>query len=147
MVHAHSLGGRLGYWLRASAIGASIGLCVVAIGTLALEAVDQLDNLRTANSDNVNWTLSQLEVEFLQFEIAVHKAGQEAAQDTVLSDVRRRFDVFYSRLSTVASGAAYVDLRQQEAFAEPLARIRDFLDRTVPLIDGPPERLEAALPR
>jgi len=139
---AHSQGGRLGYWLRSSLVGASIGLCVVAIGTLALEAVDKLDNLRTANSDNVNWTLSQLEVELLQLEIALLEAGQEAQ----LSDVRRRFDVFYSRLSTIANGAAYATLRQQDTFAEPLARIRDFLDRTVPLIDGPPAQLEASLP-
>ncbi|MSU90590.1 PAS domain S-box protein [Rhodobacteraceae bacterium 2CG4] len=143
MADAQSRTVRTRYWLRSTALGAAIGVCILAIGTLGHEVYEQLENLETANSDNVNWTLSQLEVEFLQFELAAHEAGRGGSLD----DLRRKFDIFYSRLVTIDQGSAYRELTLHEDFSVPLLRLRDFLDRTVPLIDGPPEELQAALPR
>lgn len=136
-------GGRLVSWLRYTVIGAGIGLCIVAIAVLAFEVRKQLDELGTANSDNVQWTLSQLEVEFTAFQLALHEAGHEAP----LSDVRRAFDIFYSRVSTVSSGLAYDELNDDPVFAAAVLKVRTFLDRTVPLIDGEASALEADLPR
>ena len=55
-------------------LGAFAGLSVLAILFLSFEIVDELRFLSSANSDNVHWTLSQAEVEFLEFQNAVDRA-------------------------------------------------------------------------
>lgn len=62
---------------------------------LIREVVKELRFLSSASSDNVHWTLSQAEVEFLEFRNAVNWA--RTAPETPLSTVIVEFDVFYSR--------------------------------------------------
>lgn len=47
-------------------------LCLLAIAVLIREVVKELRFLSSASSDNVHWTLSQAEVEFLEFRNAVN---------------------------------------------------------------------------
>ncbi|WP_417204932.1 ATP-binding protein [Antarctobacter sp.] len=114
-------------------------LCVVSIVFLAVEIVRDLRLLNSATSDNVQWTLSQAEVEFLELRLAVEEAQLQDAPD--LEKVIEEFDVFYSRISTLESGTVYAALRDVPAFSVPLAEIRGLLDDLVVLIDGPPDDL------
>ncbi|MBT26528.1 MAG: hybrid sensor histidine kinase/response regulator, partial [Rhodobacteraceae bacterium] len=113
-------------------------LCIVAIISLAQAVSRDLTLLESANSDNVQWTLSQAEVEYLEFERELDHGIARGAPD--LDQIRQEFDIFYSRIATLQNGALYQDLRQTRDFTEALTGIRAFLDRHVPLIDG----LEAA---
>lgn len=89
--------------------------------------------LRSARSDNAQWSLAQTEVEFLDFANAV------SSLDDPPSAIRRRFDVFYSRIRTIEIAEVYKTLRADPSFAADLADARRFLDETVPLIDAPDE--------
>ncbi|WP_245189110.1 ATP-binding protein [Mameliella alba] len=120
-------------------------VCMVAIGFLAVEIVRELRLLNSANSDNVQWTLSQAEVEFLEMRHALDTARRQSEPD--LDRLIEEFDIFYSRISTLDSGALYESLRDISEFAEPMQRIRQTLDDLVPLIDGPRADLAAGLPR
>ena len=115
----------------------------IVIGLLSREVVRKIDMLATANSDNVQWTLSQVEVEFLRFDTAVLEANATTPPD--LGELRQRFDVLYSRIETLRTSAIYASLRLDPAFAAPLAATMNFLDRTVPLIDGDDAALKAGL--
>lgn len=118
--------------------------CVVSIAFLIRDVADELRLLSTADSDNVHWTLSQAEVEFLEFQNAVEQARLSDSPD--LDYVVLEFDVFYSRMTTLATGQLYSRLRVDPAFDEPVTRVRAQLDQMIPFIDGPPEGLVAALP-
>ena len=120
-------------------------ICMVAIGFLAVEIVRDLRLLNSANSDNVQWTLSQAEVEFLEMRHALDTARRQPEPD--LDRLIEEFDIFYSRISTLETGALYESLRDLPEFAEPMQRIRRTLDDLVPLIDGPRADLAAGLPR
>ena len=119
-----------------------IVLCISGILLLSRDAAKEIQSLATANSDSTQWSLAQVEVEFNGLERVLAQA--RGAQQ--LQDLRRRFDIFYSRFATVATGAIYAplaaDLRAQPSYAA----ISRFLAESVPLMDGPDAGLVAALP-
>jgi len=113
-------------------------LFILAIISLAQAVSRDLELLESANSDNVQWTLSQTEVEFLDFERALDKGLIESEFDA--ETIRLEFDIFYSRVSTLENGALYQGLRDTADFQTELTVVRQFLDQHAPLID----RLETA---
>ncbi|MCR8550791.1 ATP-binding protein [Salipiger sp. P9] len=116
-------------------------MLVVWLGWLVLREIDAFS---TANSDNLQWSLSQADVEFLQFRLALKDA--EDAPDA-LDNLRLRFDIFYSRMATMSSGKLFRSLHDSRQYAGPQERVQGFLDESVPLIDASDAALHAALPR
>ncbi len=129
--------------LALAAVTAGAGLALLVF--LAFEVVRKLELLDTASSDNVQWTLAQAEVEFLDLQTAIANARQAAQPDLGL--VRREFDIFYSRVQTISASQLYGMLRADAGYAAALGRAERFIARAVPLIDASDARLTAALPR
>ncbi|MBY6089400.1 ATP-binding protein [Maritimibacter alkaliphilus] len=128
---------------RAGLALGTLVICVALVMGMALFVLREIEALSSANSDNLQWSLSQTDVEFLRFRLAVEHAQMEPE---ALDQVRRRFDIFYSRVTSLERGDVYRALRADPAYVAPRQRIAGFLDDTVPLIDGPDAALQAALP-
>ncbi|MBY6151769.1 PAS domain S-box protein [Vannielia litorea] len=128
--------------LLATAIAA--GFCVAALVYLSVHVARDLKLLNSASSDNVQWTLSQSEVEFLEFQI--HLAALPTPPGDELRQLRREYDIFYSRITTLEQSSIYAGLRDEPEFSRNLRIVKTFLDRTVPLIDAPDAELAAAAP-
>ncbi|MDW4498533.1 ATP-binding protein [Sulfitobacter sp. D35] len=120
-----------------------LAICMATVSGMAWVVLREIEDLSIANSDNIQWSLSQAEVEFLQFENAALNARVTPDR---LQEVRRRFDIFYSRIGTFQSGTIYNALREDPEFDSIRSALRIFLDETVPLIDGDDAALLAALP-
>jgi PAS domain S-box-containing protein len=133
-------GGTFARRLNVAAIAVALALCLAAVMTLAVEVHDRLSTLAEANSDSVQWVLSQVEVELLQLQL------QLAAPTPDLDRVRERFDIFYSRIDTLHDSRHFADLRMSPEFADPLASIDAFFARALPVVDGPEAALRAAVP-
>ncbi|KJZ21032.1 hypothetical protein TW80_06705 [Loktanella sp. S4079] len=114
-----------------------------AILFLTATVVRDLRELNSASSDNVQWTISQTEVEFLEFSKQLNLVA--ANPELGLTQMRRRFDVFYSRVETLHAASIYIALGQSPTYAEALANVRAFLDESVPLIDSDDAVLHAGL--
>lgn len=117
----------------------------IGIATLARQAVVQIISLNTASSDNLQWTLAQTEVEFLTFYNVLLKV--DAGQTVELPALRRWFDIFYSRMGTVSNGQIYAQLTGREKLQKCFDIVRQFLDRTAILMDGPDAQLLSAAPQ
>jgi PAS domain S-box-containing protein len=111
---------------------------------LAQAVVANLTLLDTAASDNVQWTLAQVEVDFVDLERQIYKASSEEAPD--LAPVQRDFDIFFSRARVVAEGQLYGQLRSNSRYDASIGAIEVFLDETVPFIDQGGAALKNALP-
>jgi PAS domain S-box-containing protein len=125
--------------LAAVVLGAFAG----AIFSLTIQVSRNLNSLNVARSDNVQWTLSQLEVDYLLLQMALREAGD--GSDASLAQVRRRFDLFYSRLATIDKGAAYTLLKSEFSFSQDLLPVQQFLQDALPLIDGSDASLRSEL--
>ncbi len=115
-------------------------LVFVVISFLTLNVSREIAAQSSAQSDNVQWSLSQTEVEFQEF-------SSRLRIDVNPAEIRRRFDIFYSRVQTVRQASVFADLRQSEAFAGHLSRTEVFLDEAVTLIDVDDVTLIQNLPR
>lgn len=135
-------------WLSWAA-GIAVVLCFAVLIFLTSRVFWGLEQQRAASSDNVQWTLAQVEVDHLAFlnalEQHLHAPGGPVATPSDLSDLRRKFDVFYSRVDTLSRAELYAPLRTTPEFKVPLSRVADFLENMVPLVDGPDKDFENAL--
>lgn len=120
-------------------------ILLVGVLTLVLAGYQvrtELNALKTSAVDNVQWNLSQLEVDLLRLQLDLRK--EPAALD--LEQIRRRFDLFVSRVNTLNVGAISEELLEYPESAEALRLLSTFEQRFVPTIDGPDDALIKDLP-
>lgn len=118
-------------------------LSVIALCALSFEISRDLASLRSTSSVSVNWSMSQLEVEYLRAQEAIAKAAEG---DAPLSEVRRRFDIFFSRAHLIAESSVFAVLRSDPLNNASIFRITGWLGRVGKVIDGSDKALAAALP-
>lgn len=119
-------------------------MLLTAITLLVVEVNKRLNALERANSDNSQWVLMQAEVEVLRLQSAIITA--RADPDPVnIEEVRRWFNVFYSRVKLIGESPIYAGLLEGPDYAAQMALMRAYLDRTVALIDSPDPTLAARL--
>lgn len=126
-----------------------VGICVVAIVTLALDVKTRLIALEAANSDNTQWVMMQTEVEVLRLQSAALSVLAEDQPEDLpaqLDEVRRWFNVFYSRVAMLEQSPVYAPLLGIDGYAADYGALRTFLDLEVPLIDGSDVKLREEMP-
>ncbi len=116
-----------------------------AIGIVVetLDVTRQIDAQSSSNSDNLQWALSQTDVELLNLEIAMDDARHDIAK---LGKLRVRYDVFFSRVKTLELGSVFTILRGNAKMSACFDHLKQFLAATQPLFDGPDPALWDALP-
>ncbi len=132
-------------WTRRGNIAVVGFIVLAAIVFLGFSVAEDLEELETARSDNLQWHLAQTEVEFLAFATSLSTADSGTPED--LAEVRQRFDVFYSRVATIETAAAYRPLMDVPHFQSALTEIRSFLDETVPFVDADDTAFRSARPQ
>lgn len=111
------------------------------VATLAVtsQVYWRLDDYAVADSDNIQWTLTQLEVDHAKLQTEALRLTHEGA--TALPDLQRRFDALYSRTQLLCEGPVYVAALKGSEVAPELERLQNDLDALLPLMDGPEEVL------
>ncbi|MFQ3183236.1 MAG: PAS domain S-box-containing protein [Alteromonas macleodii] len=119
----------------------SAGLVTLAlVAFLTYNVVREIRLLGSAQSDNLQWALAQVEVEFLEF-------AKQASQDSVdIIQLREEFDVFFSRVTTLQEAPSFEDLRSNKISLEYLNGLSAFLNQSVTIIDSADEELLRAMP-
>lgn len=118
---------------------AALTVLVLVTGSRLLA---EIEALKAAPRDNVQWTLSQLEVDLLLLDQAIRRAS--TAPET-LAAVRKRFDLFYSRVDTLTNGSMFAELRSGSPGTENLLELQTFLKDSITLIDGDDDALQREL--
>ncbi len=134
-------------------MGATLAITAAVLLILAvlmtLQVLTQIRAFNSAGSDNVQWTLSQVEIESIRLTNSLDQAQRipSGPSSAALEQVRLNFDVFYSRVSTFTESSIYRQLTQNPDFSAALQHTLGFLDTSVALIDSPDIVLNANLAR
>jgi len=141
---------RLMRWLRLGVVSAILAVLFGIMGVMTQNVIVQLNALRSAASDNLQWTLSQVDSEFLRFRHALDTArvstyAHQMPPPEELADLRKRFDIFYSRVETFRATGTYSSLRRNAEFERSFTAITQARDRMSALVDLPDAGLVAAL--
>ncbi|OAN70116.1 hypothetical protein A8B83_15050 [Rhodobacteraceae bacterium EhC02] len=106
--------------LTAFSLLALLVLSCLAMVYSAQSFRDRIDAVRASDSDNAGWLISQLDVDHKAVELAIDRVLLSDVypelltyENTDLSAVRLRFDIFYSRVDTVLSALGREELPQQ----------------------------------
>ncbi|UWR22003.1 PAS domain-containing hybrid sensor histidine kinase/response regulator [Sulfitobacter sp. S190] len=116
------------------------GVAILAIAILTFNVAREIRVLESAQSDNVQWSLVQSQVEFIDFQ------NEVAADPIDLAKLRQEFDVFFSRVTTLEQATVFEGLRADPTSRQYLDDLLAFLDDAVVIIDGPDDELIARLP-
>lgn len=116
---------------------------IINIVILAGKVWGTLEELKAAENDNMGWVLSQLEVDYLNLRVAQEIVVSD--NDASLSDLRNKFDVFYSRASVIRDGRGFEAFKQSAETQRLTKVIWEFLQYATPLIDGDDQSLRQSL--
>ncbi|MCT4559259.1 MAG: ATP-binding protein [Pelagimonas sp.] len=114
-------------------------ICVLAIGFLGRTVVVDLNTLSAAQHDDISWNMSQYEVELLRFQSELKDIRDGTKKD--LTDLRRRFDILYSRIDTIKHSLVRRALSDHELFEAHLQAAETHLAALTRVIDGPDEAI------
>lgn len=116
--------------------------CMIAAVAITSQVLGRVGGYGTAQDDNLQWTISQIEVDQLKFRLALDEldASDSASPDAA----RRRFDLLYSRATTLRSAPAYRDALARSRAQGDVGQVIAILDEMIPLIDGNTAALLAA---
>ncbi|MCM2562265.1 ATP-binding protein [Lutimaribacter sp. EGI FJ00015] len=134
--------GRRG-WVPMSGLIVGISLFLVLGAQLAWRGVAEMRALDQPYNDNVIWTVAQAEVEFLTLQRTILAVETGMARP---ADLRRAFNVFYSRLTTLREGPSYRAYLDAVDAAETLQALALRMEAHFARIDGPDAVLIAAAP-
>ncbi|MBO9474493.1 response regulator [Shimia sp. R10_1] len=133
-------------WHRGLSIGLIIAATVLTVFSTytAYEVISNFREVRAKASDNVEWSLSQVELETRDYTAAIETAMLSPEDD--LSRLRLRYDILYSRVTTIVSSPVYQRLTSVPEFEAALARVDTMVRGALPIIDAPNAELRTALP-
>lgn len=130
------------YFIAAALFLALILPSLTVIWRLSSDAREAIDKLAVANTDSAQWSLAQIEVEFFAYQNALLLA-LDGNRDP--ASVRRRFDVFFSRVKILSSSPLYENVIAIPDIRDAIGRVEEYLDASVPSIDSDDAALQAAL--
>ncbi|MDF9302479.1 PAS domain S-box protein [Tritonibacter mobilis] len=104
---------------------------------LGSDVQSRIEALSSAATDNLQWTLSQAEVDYLKY----RSAAMVVEDRSDLPRLRRQFDIYYSRIATFRESALYSEVRATPEGSETLGRLQQGLQRQAALIDASDEVL------
>lgn len=128
-------------------------LLVLSCGAMVFSAYsfrERIDAARSSDSDNAGWLISQLDVDQKSVLLAVSNALLAddypgfAGAVTDLSQVRRSFDIFYSRINTVLAALNREDISNElQERLNQLVQIKEMLALEIDSL--PEDNLEALM--
>lgn len=114
---------------------AGIGLLVLLLVIMATGLLGQLRDLSIAEDDNMQWTISQVDVEFANLNATISKRLSD--KSIADSELKLRLDIAISRLSILSSGRVAALFAGDEAVQEQIAPIEAFSERAIEISDKP----------
>jgi PAS domain S-box-containing protein len=120
-----------------------VGLAL--IGRTSVNTARVLQQVNSARSDNVQWTLSQVEVEFLEYQLDLELWADSSAGD--FGAITRDFDILFSRIETFRVASIYAPMRVEADFETPLGDLKIFLTDSADIIDAGGETRNEDVPK
>lgn len=122
-----------------------LALTLVLVTVLGLRIRAALAEFQDQPADNLHWNLSQLEVDLVRLREEIRAVALDRHEP--IGELRKRFDLFYSRAQIAIGGKGYTSPGLEAISAEMSNLLRVYLDAATPVIDAPDDHLRQNLPQ
>jgi len=109
-------------------------VCMLAAAGITAQVLARLDGYASAGRDDLQWTISQLEVDQMRFRLAL--ARLDPTEPASIAAVRREFDLLYSRAMTLRTSPTYRDILGNGPVAGEVREVVALLGEMLPVIDN-----------
>lgn len=113
---------------------AGICLLIILFAIMVSNLLSQVRDLSSADEDNIQWSISQLDIEFANLDTILTE--QAATQKSFSDQVQLRADIALSRLNVVNSGRAREIFGDSTEAADLIEPINAFADDAVEILDS-----------
>ena len=120
-----------------TAILIGLAALVVMLSFMVVTLLGQLRSLATSDSDNMQWSISQLDLEFAN--LSLHLSKELSGESTDWDRTKLPVDIALSRLQIVNSGRAAEILKQDPVNLDLLLQVNTYADQIIEIIDRPGE--------
>ena len=138
-------------------LGILISVALGASLQISRSVVLKLGELSTSRFDNAYWTVTRLDVEFLEFRNSLitavaaeaAEAGNISGEDNLtlpLANVRVRYDILFSRFTTLLESRIYREALSAAGSLETVEESFLAVRKVMPAIDAPDQVLFESLP-
>ncbi|MGB3316692.1 MAG: ATP-binding protein, partial [Albidovulum sp.] len=114
---------------------AGIGLLILLFTMMWADLAAQLRDLSTAEDDNTQWSISQLETEFANLQVSLTKPKEDGNYDD--STIKLRLDLALSRLGILTSGRSRLFFSESEEAERLTGAISEFAKQVALVADQP----------
>lgn len=128
-------------------LAALLIIAVTLVGSLLFDVRKKLAELSAAPQENLQWTLTQLEVEFLNLSLAVARSQTTIArgEDPNLARLRQRYDIVFSRVETLRFSQTYEIIFETPDLSANLLEISAAIKGMAPRFDADNAALAASI--
>jgi signal transduction histidine kinase len=114
--------------------GLALILVMAGIAAMGFYTIRKdVETLRSISQDNFLWSATQMEVELLRFQSSLALLGAKPTEEA-LEEVRRRFDILWSRVAIMEGGRAGETLRSYDEGHGTLERLKNYLESNDPIV-------------
>lgn len=119
----------------------------VSVLMLAASMIEQnIERVQVAQTDNTAWLISQIEVDVLKFHHVTHRALLSPFGPESLADVRRLYDIMFSRSETIGARMANANWYDAEELQRDWRLLEAQIRAMALVVDQSDPALRAALP-
>ncbi|MCG7574295.1 ATP-binding protein [Phaeobacter sp. CNT1-3] len=104
----------------------------IVMTTLTMQVVRDVRLLRQSTIEDIEWSLSKAEVEFLSYQYALRQAAHRRVDNFVT--LRREFDILQNRIEDLRFGVIYEPLRDVPGFNTALDSVSQHLGASAPAL-------------
>ncbi len=117
-----------------AALSAAAAFCLLATTILTAQIFVSLKEYQIAHTDNVQWTVAKLESEHAKYLHAIENLRRDDPDS--LKEMRRRFDILYSRAHIFVSAQTYRKILNSPHARETVRQLNKRVEHQATLIDG-----------
>lgn len=115
--------------------------CLVATAVLTFQVFSKLEDYGSSKSDNITWSLTQIEVDHVKLLSAVKTLAPPTSER--LRDARRRFNALYNRINTLQGSRTYQTVLRGTDADPRLESLHTQLKALIPVFDADDQTLAA----
>lgn len=133
-------------WLAGSLLG-MLAMGGVSVLMLVASMVEQnIERVQVAQTDNTTWMISQIEVDVLKLHHAILRASLSPYGPEALADVRRLYDILFSRSEAIGASMANANWYGAEELQRDWQRLEAQIHAMAVVVDQNDRALRVALP-
>lgn len=126
-------------------LACSVLLMVTALGWFQYQQIDRVTRASVQGRDNLVWDFYKLEVQLMNFQMALREVVAQTGKNQLLADVYKEYNIFASQAKSIENVNSGQVMRQHSSFMSAVAASNAYLNKADVYFESQPEYLDTSV--